>query len=198
MSLAKKLGVLALVAIALLIPAVALSENAAGKVALDDNSLWVSNGFDDRTDGTITVRIYNDDTVPADVLVTITDPVSGHVYVERTVTVPGEAGKDFGFSFRISSPGTYYLVVEISGADVGVESSLGIYVDVGRSIWSNTWTYVAIVIVIIVILIAGFIRMRGMPKADNAGAFTAMEEERKAGRGRSGAGKEEYKGRSKK
>jgi len=42
------------------------------------------------------------------------------------------------------------------------------------------------------------IKMRGTPKADNDGAFTAMEEERKAGRAKANAGKEEYKGRSKK
>jgi len=201
MSLAKKIGVLSLVVIALLIPAVALSENAAGEAKLYDDSVWVSGGFDDRSDGTVTVRIYNSDPNSTEVvLVTIKDPVSGHVYINsRSVTLPvGSAYVDTGFSFRIGSPGSYYVIVEISGDHVGVEKSQGLYIDVGRSIWSNTWTYVAIVILIIVVAIALIIKMRGTPKAENDGAFTAMEEERKAGRTKPSAGKEEYKGRSKK
>jgi uncharacterized membrane protein len=66
--------------------------------------------------------------------------------------------------------------------------------EVGRSIWSNVWTYVAIVIVILIVGIAFWLRMRSNPKVDSAGAYTAMEEERKATKSK-GAKKQEYKGR---
>ncbi|MCL2142725.1 MAG: hypothetical protein FWH44_00465 [Methanomassiliicoccaceae archaeon] len=202
MSLLKKMCVLAIVAVALLIPAVAISENASGDAMLYDGSVRQTGGFDDRTNGTISVRVSNSDTsVPVTVNVTIRDPVSGAVYISgRAVTVPaGYDSRDFGFSFRIGSPGTYHLIVEISGDDAAeVEFAQSIDIEVGRSIWSNTWTYIAIVIVIIVILIAVFLKMRGAPKADSAGAFTAMEEERKADRKKTGTDREEYKGRSKK
>jgi hypothetical protein len=43
-----------------------------------------------------------------------------------------------------------------------------------------------------------FLRMRSNPRATvESGTFTAMEEERRAGKRRSGAEKEEYRGRSK-
>ena len=200
MSLLKKVTVLAVIMAALIIPVAALSENAAGEASLRDNSVWVSKGFDDRTAGTVTVRVFNTESYPVQVSVSIVDIFSGATYASGNVTVPGNGSADLPLSFKIGAPGTYHVNVMIKGADVSpIQNQISNFeITVGRSIWSNTWTYIAIVIVLIIVGIFVFLRMRSAPKVDNAGEFTAMEAERKAGKKTSGAKKEEYKGRSKK
>ncbi|MCL1984797.1 MAG: hypothetical protein FWG58_05320 [Methanomassiliicoccaceae archaeon] len=209
MSLLKKISVLAVIMIALIIPAAAISGSAAGDVTITGDVK--AGGFDDRTSGTVTVKLYNSgETATGNVTVSVVkfdDPEK--VYAKRTVSFTGDETDgmmDVGLSFRVGTPGTYWAVVMIEGDDVLISSEDGPAQDrmtfeftVGQSIWSSTWTYVAIVIVIIIVAIAVFIRMRGAPKVDDAGTFTAMEEERKAGKGqRSGrTEKEEYKGRKK-
>ena len=205
MSLLKKVSVLAVIMIALIIPAVAISGNAVGDVEITGDAK--AGGFNDRTAGTVTVRLYNTsiDLATGDITVSVVrfdEP--GAVYAEKIVSFTGEETEGFmdvSLSFRLDSPGTYYARVIIEGDSADpIKYSVPVTIEVGRSIWSSTWTYVAIVLVIIIVAIAVFIKMRGAPKVEDKGTFTAMEEERKAGKGqRSGrTEKEEYKGRKKK
>jgi len=204
MSLLGKVTVLTLVMIALIIPAAAMSDDAAGEAELRDGSIWVSNGFDDRNSGTITVRVFNVGLESVSVNVTIKDSVTGHVYASSTgVNVPAPAGGadsaavDVPLSFHMGSPGKVWVDVQIDGDYINTSQSIMVFeFEVRQSIWSNTWTYVAIILVIIIVGVAVFLKMRGAPKAEDTGTFTAIEEERKAGRKRS-ADKEEYKGRNK-
>ena len=200
----KKVGVLALIMVALIIPAVAVCGNASGETALYDDGVWVSGGFNDRSNGTITVRATGDITDGDVLTVTIKDLFSGNVYAARTITVAEsdeERGYiDIGLSFRVGTPGKYFAIVELTGTNVSEEFSTvsTLSFDVGRSIWSSTWTYVAIIVVIILVGIVLFLRMRAAPKVDSGGAFTAMEEERQEKRKSSkSARKETYKGRQK-
>jgi hypothetical protein len=213
----KKVLVLALVMVALIIPVTALSDDASGDEGLFvyNGDVNITKGFDDRTAGTVSVRISNTaaDGMTADVY--ITDWIDyGRVYASvKNVSIDGVgldaddgafATKDVSMTFQIGTPGEYHLrvVVVEQGKAVSQENMLtgSIFdISVDKSIWSNTWTYVAIIIVIVIIAIAAFIRMRSTPRvSEGAGTFTAMEEERKAEKKRSGAKKEEYKGRKKK
>jgi len=202
----KKVGVLALIMVALIIPAVAVCGNASGETGLYDDGVWVSGGFNDRSTGSITVRATGDITDGDVLTATITDLFSGHVFATRTITVV-ESDEERGYidivlSFRIGSPGKYFAIVELTGTNVSEKfNTVSTFsFDVGKSIWSNTWTYVAIIIVIILIAIVLILRMRASPKVEDTGAFTAMEEERQEKRKSSskGAKKETYKGRQKK
>jgi len=196
----KKVSLLALAMIVLIMPVIAMSDDASGEVSLYDDDVWVSKGFDDRTNGIISVRLFNAGTDEVAITVSIGN-VEGITYISRDLNLQPEEVRTETLSFRITEPGTYYLEVIVTGEEDAVteqnRQTLTIIVD--RSIWSNTWTYVAIIIVIIIVAIAAFIKMRGTPRgADEAGTFTAMEEERKAGKKRSGTDREEYKGRKKK
>ena len=201
----KKIAVVALILAALIIPVIAISENASGVSELHDDSIWVSGGFNDRSDGTITVRVHNG-IEGEQFTVTLKNSMTGETYpnATRTVTVTSDDEDrgyiDVSFSFRIGSPGKYFVSVKITGDVNSSKSELNTYsFEVGRSIWSSIWTYVAIIVVIIIIAIVILLRMRAAPKVDSGGAFTAMEEERQVKRKSSGgAKKEEYKGRQKK
>ncbi|MCL2712545.1 MAG: hypothetical protein FWD37_04655 [Methanomassiliicoccaceae archaeon] len=204
MSILKKTFVIAFVMIALLIPVAALSDSAAGEVKIDGD-INVRGGFDDRTAGTVIVTVHNsDDENDSTISILIVDLLNEDIkYAEVSgIEVPAGKALDVPIKFRVGSSGTHYAKVIISGDDVddeAITSSLTFSFDVGRSIWSNTTTYIAIVIAILVVVIAVVLKMRSAPKVEEAGAFTAMEEERKAGRAtkRSGADKEEYRGRKK-
>jgi len=203
MSLFRKVSVLTLVMIALIIPALAISDDAAGEAELRDSSIWVSNGFDDRGSGTITVRVFNVGTETVAVKVTIVSTGTDDVYATSSVNVPGDTGAGFGYldvplSFHIGTPGRYWVDVKIESLSGTVNDAQSIMIfdfEVRQSIWSNTWTYVAIILVIVIAGIGIFIKMRSTPKVEETGTFTAMEEEKKAGR--KSTGKEEYKGRKK-
>jgi small-conductance mechanosensitive channel len=203
----KKTAVIAFIMVALLIPVLAISDNAAGEAELTTDSVWQTGGFDDRTNGTIMVRVIGIE--ESDVItVTITNLLTGRVFATKTfvATINDEirGHVDVALSFRVSDPGKHFASVKISGDNVSEDrnqmSTLSF--EVGRSIWSNVLTYVAIVVVIIIIAIVLLIRMRAAPKVDSAGAFTALESERSekksAKKKSTSAKKEEYKGRSKK
>ena len=218
----KKVLVLALVMVALIIPVTALSDDASGDEGLFvyNGDVDVTKGFDDRTAGTVSVRISNTAADGVTVDVYITDWIDySIVYADSKkdhpdgISIEGVGSdaddgafvtKDVSMKFQISSSGEYHLrvVVVEQGMAVDQENMLtGSIFDlsVGRSIWSNTWTYVAIILVIVIIAIAAFIKMRSTPRvSEGAGTFTAMEEERRAEKKRSGTKKEEYKGRKKK
>ncbi|MDR0334360.1 MAG: hypothetical protein LBH69_00520 [Methanomassiliicoccaceae archaeon] len=200
----KKIGVLALIMIALIIPAVAIAENVSGdKAAIYDESVRVTGGFNDRSTGTITVKVIGEIIEGDELTITITELKTGNLFGTTTIIVT-EADELRGFvnisvSFRIGNPGTYFGVVSLTGTDVhetyNIDSTLRF--DVGKSLWSSIWTYVAIILVVVIIAIVIFMRMRALPKVENTGAFTAMEEERRVKKG-SSAKKETYKSRSKK
>jgi len=200
----KRIAVVALIMAALIIPVIAISESASGAAELRDESITVSGGFSDRSNGTVTVNVFAI-TEGDSVTVTVSDLFSKATYATATRTAT-EAEEEAGYmkfvlSFRIGTPGTYHAAVVITGDDVNEARSQDntLVIEVGKSIWSSIWTYVAIIVVIIIIGIVVLIRMRAVPKVDNSGAFTAMEEERQVKRKSSpGAKKEEYKGRSKK
>jgi hypothetical protein len=205
MSLFRKVSVLTLVLVALIIPVAALSEDAAGDAELRDGSVWVSSGFNDRGSGTITVRVFNTGTDFAVVDVKITGMGTDNVYAIGTVNVPGDPGSGFGYediqlSFHMGNTGRHWVDVHIehvSGSGVNDAQSVMVFdFEVRQSIWSNTWTYIAIILVIVIAGIGLFIKMRGAPKAEDTGSFTAMEEERKASK--RSTGREEYKSRNEK
>ena len=209
----KRILVLAMVMVALIIPVAAISDDASGQdVFVYNGDINVTRGFDDRNAGTVSVRVSNTAVGSVAVDVYITD-LGYHEYASvKNVSIDGvgmgaEEGdsefKDISLTFQIGSPGDHYLKVVVVEADAAVGSDNLIEstfsVSVGKSIWSNTWTYVAIVLVVIIVGIGAFIKMRSTPRVpEGAGTFTAMEEERKAEKKRSGAKKEEYKGRKKK
>jgi hypothetical protein len=205
MTVPKKMLVLAFAMVALLIPVTALSDNASGEVMIDGD-IDVRGGFDDRSAGRIIVTIYNDSaaSVTVDLTIISTFPNDGKVFAKETgIEIPANTAVNVPLKFTVGSVGTHWAkaVIEGDGVDPeAIQSSMSFSFDVGRSIWSNTATYVAIVIVILVIVVAVILKMRGAPKAEDTGVFTAMEEERRAGRTpskRTGADKEEYKGRKK-
>jgi arginine exporter protein ArgO len=196
----KRITLLALVMVALIIPVIAISENTSGASELRNESVWVTDGFNDRSNGTIIVRVFN--VIEGEEITVEISNIFGGLFssATRTATADDEdrGYMDFGLSFRIGDPGKYYASIVIIGNHVGSFNEINTFsFEVGRSIWSSVWTYVAIVVVIIIIGIVLFIRMRAQPKVDSAGEFTAMEEERKVKKG-SGAKKETYKDRSKK
>jgi len=200
MSLMKKSSVLMLVMIALIVPAVALTDNAAGAVNL--NSEVQAGGFDDRGAGSVTFRVHNTGEDSVVVNITIVDLENqGTVYYTSSVTVPGEGSTLVTARFTVGSAGSYYGLIKISGEGIdpaAPTSSMSFHFTVDRSMWSNTGTYLVIIAVIAIAGIGIFIKMRSTPKAPvDTGTFTAMEEERKAGRKETGTGKERYKGRSK-
>jgi len=201
MSPTKKVCVLAVVMVLFFIPV--MSDSAAGSVHVDNDSVHVTRGFDDRTAGALSITMENRGAT--DILVNITIggnyPHTGHVYALReNVAIPYGEHLTVEMSFHIGDPGIYWVNVIVTDAlaDEGAAPLTQInhiQITVSLSIWSNTWTYIAIVLVIIIVAIAAFIKMRGNPKVEESGAFTAMEEERKAGKSRSGTKREEYKGR---
>jgi len=205
MSLFRKVSVLTLVMIALIIPVAALSDDAAGDAELRDGGVWVSGGFNDRSSGTITVRVFNAGADAVSVVVKITGMGADNVYAaSSTVTIPGDPGTGFSYvdvplSFHVGSTGRHWVDVHIESVYGGLNESQSVMVfdfEVRQSIWSNTWTYIAIILVIIVAGIGIFIKIRGTPKAEETGSFTAMEEERKASK--RSTGREEYKSRNEK
>jgi hypothetical protein len=204
MSLQKKALVLALAMVALIIPLLAVSGIAAAAGELDNSSIS-AHGFDNRSSGTVTVKVLNGEATERTVNVYITEwsisndvttwDASKNNFASATVTFTEEdESKTVSLGFRNDSVGTHQARVIVTDTEGNILTQMGFDYTVGRSIWSNTWTYVAIVIVILVIVIAAWLRMRGNPKVDSAGAYTAMEEERRASRSK-GAKKEEYKGR---
>jgi hypothetical protein len=201
----KKTAVVAFVMIALLIPVLAICDNAAGEAELRTDSVWVSGGFNDRTDGTITVRVFNIN-AGDELTVTINNIFTGNMFGGATRTIVATDADesrgfvDIGVSFRIGDPGKYFASIVVTGDNVSeTRNEINTFnFEVGRSIWSSIWTYVAIIVVIIIIGIVLLLRMRAAPKVEHSGAFTAMEEERQVKRKSSSAKKEEYKGRSKK
>lgn len=195
----KNVSVFALVMIVLIVPAVALSENADGSPYLDNGDVSVTREFDDRTAGEITVTVHNANATPmSNVKVYAKDPLSGRTYDTKTTDVAAGGSAVVRLSFTVDTPGTYWATVFVENSTGTIIDQMTVSFTVGQSIWSNTMTYVAIVAVIIILIIVAFIKIRSAPKVDNAGAYTAHEEERKAGKKKSGTGKEEYKGRSKK
>jgi hypothetical protein len=204
MSLVKKAFALALIMAVLVVPAVALSENADGLMITNDTR--VTKNFDDRTAGIITVNLKNDSTADITVDVYIIDQLKKDVVYAsvKGVSIPAGGYVNVELKFTVTVPGEYWGRVMVMNADVPLGqvdpmAQMGVHFNVDRSIWSNTWTYVAIIFVIVIVGIALFIRMRSNPKApEEAGTFTAMEEKRKEERKRTGTGKKEYKGRSKK
>ena len=199
----KKIAVVAFIIAALIIPVIAISESASGAAELRDDSVTVNGGFNDRSSGTVTVKVFTV-TEGDEITVTVSDLFSEGTYATATRTATEaeeEAGyMNFVLSFRIGTPGTYYAAVVITGDNVNEARSQDntLVIEVGKSIWSSIWTYVAIIVVIIIIGIVVLLRIRAAPKVDSGGAFTAMEEERQVKKSSSGAKKEEYKGRSKK
>jgi uncharacterized membrane protein len=199
----KKIAVLAFITVALIVPALAISKDVSGEAKLWDGGIWVSNSFSDRSDGTITVRMV--DVVDGDVItVKITD-LAENMFpgATRTVTVT-EADEERGYinidvTFRMGTPGHYRAQVIVTGDNVIAPpyNQKSFEFDVGKSIWSSVWTYVAIIVVIVIIGIVLLIRMRGAPKVDHAGAFTALEEERVEKKRTTSAKKEQYKSRRK-
>ncbi|MCL2607443.1 MAG: hypothetical protein FWD92_02645 [Methanomassiliicoccaceae archaeon] len=197
----KKVCLLAMVMLLFFIPAA--SGSAAGSVYMNDNSIRVTSGFDDRSSGTLSIMLENKSATDIIVNVSVEGnyPHPDRVYALReNITVPYDRLLDVAMSFHIGTPGTYWVKVIVTDASSGeiLSERNNIQIDVGQSIWSNTWTYIAIIIVIIIIAIGAYIKIRGNPKVEESGAFTAMEEERKAGKKGSGTKREEYKGRPRK
>jgi hypothetical protein len=198
MSPMKKVCLLAMVMILFFIPVV--SGSVAG-FQLSDGNIRETRGFDDRSAGTLHILLENDSSADIVVNVTVRDNLNhAHVYaVMNNITVPYTDSVDVGISFQIGTPGQYWIRVDVTDALTGDPlsewSTNTIMITVNQSIWSNTWTYIAIIVVIIIVAIGAFIKMRSNPKVEESGAFTAMEEERKAGKKGSGTKREEYKGR---
>jgi len=199
-----KTAVVAFAMIALLIPVLAICDNAAGEAELRTDSVSVAGG-NDRSASTVNVRVFGV-AEGETVTVSVYELFDGHLFgsASRTATAADEERGffDIGVSFRVGT-GTYFAYVVITGDNVSETRNQisTVSFEVGRSIWSNVLTYVAIIAVIIIIAIVVLLRMRAQPKVDNAGAFTAMEEERQVKKKSSSsqsAKKEEYKGRSKK
>ncbi|MDR0791086.1 MAG: hypothetical protein LBE47_00930 [Methanomassiliicoccaceae archaeon] len=191
----KKAFVLMIAMVALMIPVLALSESAAAadEKWLDNTSIH-ARGFNDRSDGTVTVKVYNVGLLAREVTVYVGErdnPDSRYA----SAVIQFQDGEEYKFvdlRFRMGS-GTHYATVFVTDSAGAELWRMSFDFDSGRSIWSNTWTYVAIILVIVIIGIAAFLKMRGAPKVDNAGAYTAMEEERRATK--KSAGRQEYKGR---
>jgi len=200
MSLMKKVSVLVLVMIALIMPVVALTDNAAGAVNINSNVQ--ASGFDDMTEGTVTFRVHNSgaDSVTVNIRIVNLENES-KVYYTSSVTVPGEGSTLVTARFTVNSVGSYYGLIKITGEGIDPDapaSSMSFPFSVDRSIWSNPSTYLVIIAVIAIAAVGIFIKMRSTPKAPvETGTFTAMEEERKAGKAKTGTGKERYRGRSK-
>jgi len=201
MTMLKKASVLALIMVALIIPVVALSDNAAGEVGIDKD-IRVVGGFDDRSSGSIVVTLYNDGSTEATVTLFVIGLYAddGRVFAgPLTWKIPAGGIKEDTIKFPCGSTGTHWAKVVVEGDNIdAVRGEMSFEFTVGRSIWSNTWTYVAIIVVIIIVAIAALIKMRSNPRIpENVGTFTAMEEERKAGKQRSKTEREEYKARKK-
>ncbi|MDR2866405.1 MAG: hypothetical protein LBV13_03260 [Methanomassiliicoccaceae archaeon] len=203
MSLLKKVCVLTLVMIALVIPVMAISDNAAGEVWISRSSVEVTSGFNDRSAGTIMFTVDNDGEDDELVTVSVINRIDTNVvYTVQDILVPaGSKLYEVYITFRTDSVGTHQAkVVLTSENDVvhPVKGEMGFSFTVDRSIWSNITTYIIIIVIIVIIAIAVFLKMRGAPKAEKTHSFTAMEEERKASKKRSSTEREEYKGRKKK
>ena len=204
MTTVKKLSVLMLAMIALIIPAIALSDSAAGDVGIYNSGDIHVTDFNDRGSGTVTLMLYNNDSVN-DEIVTVRIVEMGNesrVFGSAKVTVPADTAVT-GFEVKVTistgSQGHFWAKAIVTGDAVNEPMSQTPFeFSVGRSIWSNTSTYIAIIAVVIIVGIALFLKMRNAPKPDETGyTFTEMEEDRKAGKGRTGAKREEYKGRRK-
>lgn len=198
----KKVCLLAMVMVLFFIPVA--SGSVAGNVYLHDGDVRVTKGFDDRSAGTLSITMENNGATDVYVNISVGGnyPHVGHVYaVAENVMIPYGESLTVDVSFRIYNPGTYWINVIVTDAladeHVILVQSNNIQITVNQSIWSNTWTYIAIIIVIIIVAIGAFIKIRSNPKVEESGAFTAMEEERKAGKKGSGTRREEYKGRRK-
>jgi hypothetical protein len=205
MSVQKKVLVLALAVIALIIPVIMMSGAAVADKELDLTSIS-TRGFDNRSPGTVSVKVINELADARTVNVYVTDwnipldattwGASNNNLVSASVKfVLGDESKVVNLDFRNDSVGTHHARVIVTDADGVILSQMIFSYTVDRSIWSSMWTYAAIVIVIIIVGIAFWLRMRGNPKVDTAGAYTAMEEERRVNRTTKSSKKEEYKGR---
>jgi hypothetical protein len=208
MSSMKKVSVLMFAVLILAVP-IMLSENAEGDILLPANGIHAS-GFDDRSDGTLTVRVINDTSSAVTVNVLVfadngsVDNLGRLLAANNNIEMGANETRVIILSFNLGSEGTHHVRVVVYDASLadnddrtaGVLNQQGVEIYVGLSIWSNTWTYIAMVLVIIVAAVALLIRMRSNPRIpEAAGTFTAMEEERKAGKRSSG--RERYKGRKK-
>ena len=201
MTTVKKLSVLMLAMIALIIPAIALSDSAAGSVGIYNSGDIHVTDFNDRGTGTVTMMLYNNGTNDEKVTVSIVETGNeSRVFGSATVTVPADtSGFEVKITISTGSQGHFWAKAIVTGTAVNEPISQTPFdFSVGRSIWSNTSTYIAIIAVVIIIGIALFLRMRSAPKPEGTEyTFTEMEEDRKAGKGRTGAKREEYKGRRK-
>ena len=198
MFMKKATAALLVLALVSIMPLAFSEENsgAKGDVAFMDNLIDVGE-FNERSDGRLTITLTNSATIDKTVNVYVKFLNGGKLTSRNGVVIPAGDGTNPGtvkvdLFFRISSPGTHYVSVfadpeteflsdDSSGTTKYFNYSKAIPIEVGSSIWSNTSTYLVIIVVIIIIAIAVFLRMRskGAVKKDNAGVFTAMEEQKK-------------------
>jgi|GEM_PF-1193283 len=196
----KKIVALALVLSFLVLPLAFAGSSSAADLQFDNSQSRVGS-FTQGSSGSVTVFLQNTTDSPISATVYVAFPNSDSPRLAQTqVTVPGNDADgnpgvaEVSLSFRIDSPGTHwvrvwatYMAEDPSNPGSYVETPLLVpeilEIHVNSSIWSNTSTYIAIVVVILVVAVAVyFLKIRNPSKKNDvaAGTFTAMESRRLA------------------
>lgn len=183
----KTLIALAVIMMAIVPASMMMSDESDAKVDFGD--IWGS-GFTTSGPGTLNVVLTSteyDDIVGIDVIVTENGVERGRT----TVTVPANDSITAEVRFSLDGAGTHYLRVTCEPPDTfppgpngqPINYIDGISVEVTVSIWSNTTTYLALIVVAILVVIAVYLRMRSAPVTKPKMTFTELEKQKAAERG---------------
>lgn len=170
------------------------AEASTDYLVMETNTLSTGD-FNSRNTSDIKITISNgtEDEVTVDVWVTYQDAtdqsIEGALGRDNIKIDPEDKGTAV-ISIGFGSEGDKLLRIHAKSDDVdfisignveGVASyNFSIYVH--QSIWSNTITYVAIILIIVVVAVAIYLRQRSAPKAEPQMTFTELEEMRRSQR----------------
>jgi len=140
-------------------------------------------GFGENAAGTLTVTLYNYDTVDETITVSAVDANNtSTVYKTVDVTVPAGSNTKASLTFSLST-GTHSIEIICMPSDYFApdRNTVSVQVSVPASIWSNWVTYLTIVAIIIIAIIAVYYYMRNNVKTKPDTTFTELEAEKRKG-----------------
>jgi hypothetical protein len=159
-------------------------EDSDAIMAISDNPR--AEGFANNSNGTLTINFNNTDGVETEIRITVTDLNNpGTVYTSQIVTVP-DGKNDIRISFRIGDAGSHEVLITCEPQELfhydGTKylNQQTMTINVSKSIWSNTTTYIAIAAIAILIVIAAVIRMRSVPATKPDTTFTELERQKES------------------
>lgn len=192
----KTMIALAITLMALIPAGMLMSDESDARVDFGD--VWGS-GFTTNGDGTLHVTLNSTEYIEIEMTITVTEGNRELKSIEVTIPAATDENPTVKYvaevSFRLDGEGTHQLRVTCEPSHYFTPSGqpinyYDVNVDVTVSIWSNTTTYIAIIVVALLIVIAVYLKIRSTPITKPKMTFTELERQKAVGKEESLAEKE--------